>query len=217
MTTHHEPGGRILMHRAHPWHGVSPGPEAPSIVTAYIELVPTDTVKYEVDKATGLLALDRPQLYSNICPTPYGFIPRTWCGPRTAALAVTKTGRPGLKGDGDPLDLCLLTEKPITHGDILLQAIPIGGLLMIDRGEVDDKVVAVLKGDAAYGGLTEVDQVPPMLMDRLRHYFLTYKLGPDRPDPPVEIARVFGAEEARELIRLSQDDYEGKYGHHAAI
>mgnify|MGYP003694373673 CR=1 FL=1 len=118
--------------RAHPWHGVSMGKDAPRVVTTYIEIVPTDTVKYEMDKLTGILRMDRPQQYSNVCPSLYGFIPRTLCAERVGALCSERTGRPGIQGDGDPMDVCVLTEKEISHGDILVQAIPIGGLRMID-------------------------------------------------------------------------------------
>ena len=118
--------------RAHPWHGVPIGDDAPRRVTAYIELVPTDTVKYEMDKATGILRVDRPQQYSNVCPSLYGFLPRTLCAERVGARCQERTGRAGIVGDGDPLDVCVLTEKDIPHGDILIKAIPIGGLRMID-------------------------------------------------------------------------------------
>ena len=70
-------GLRAEKHRSHPWHGVDPGPGVPALVTAYIEIVPTDTVKYEVDKVSGILRMDRPQQYSNVCPSLYGFIPQT--------------------------------------------------------------------------------------------------------------------------------------------
>src|SRR5580704_5928758 len=69
-----------IFFRPHPWHGISMGESAPETVTAYIEVVPTDTVKYELEKSTGFLKLDRPQKFSNVCPTPYGFIPQTYCG-----------------------------------------------------------------------------------------------------------------------------------------
>ena len=82
-----------LLFQAHPWHGVSIGPEAPRVVTAYIEIVPTDTVKYEIDKSSGHLKVDRPQQFSNVCPTLYGFIPQTYCGERVAAFG---HGGPGL-------------------------------------------------------------------------------------------------------------------------
>lgn len=203
-------------HRAHPWHGVAIGPDAPAVVTCYIEIVPTDTVKYEVDKASGILKLDRPQLYSNFCPALYGFIPRTYCAENVARLCEARTGRTGIVGDGDPLDVCVLTEKPITHGDILVQARPIGGLRMIDGNEADDKIIAVLQGDAVYGALREISDCPPLLIDRLRHYFLTYKQSPDRPGPTtphlVEIAEIYSSADAFDVIRQSRVDYERSFG-----
>ena len=193
--------------RAHPWHGVPLGADAPRCVTVYIEIVPTDTVKYEVDKPTGILRIDRPQQYSNVCPSLYGFLPRTLCAERVGALCTERTGRPGIVGDGDPMDVCVLTEKEISHGDILVRALPIGGLRMIDGDEADDKIVAVLEGDAVFGGYEDVGDCPSGLLDRLRHYFLTYKHGPDRGDRVVEIAQVYGRNEAHEVIRRSVEDY----------
>jgi inorganic pyrophosphatase len=186
---------------------VDVGPQAPAVVTTYIEIVPTDTVKYEMDKATGILRMDRPQQYSNVCPSLYGFIPRTLCAELVAALCAERTGRTGIVGDGDPMDICVLTEKPITHGDILVQAVPIGGLRMLDGDEADDKILAVLQGDAVYGGLREAAECPAALVDRLRHYFLTYKQAPDRASRAVEITHVYGREEAHEVIRRSHADY----------
>jgi inorganic pyrophosphatase len=196
---------------SHPWHGVPLGEDAPRVVTAYIEIVPTDTVKYELDKETGLLKVDRPQKYSNICPTPYGFIPRTLCADRVGRLCSERTGRAAIVGDGDPMDICVLTERPITHGDILVRARPIGGLRMIDGGQADDKIVAVLEKDAVYGDVQDMLQVPASLVQRLRHYFLTYKLAPDRAAPGVEITHVYGREEAYAVIERSRDDYDEQY------
>jgi inorganic pyrophosphatase len=197
-----------LLFSAHPWHGVPIGEKAPDVVTVYVEMVPTDTVKYELDKDTGLLKVDRPQKYSNVCPSLYGLVPRTHCTTRVAALCEERTGRTGLVGDGDPLDICVLTEKEITHGNILVRAIPIGGLRMLDGAEVDDKIIAVLAGDAVYGGLTDVSGLPPLLLDRLRHYFLTYKQGPDDTRATCEITHIYGRDEAHEVIRRSVLDYE---------
>ena len=131
--------------QAHPWHGVAPGPDAPEIVNAYLEIVPTDAVKYELDKLSGHLRVDRPQRFSSMCPSPYGFIPQTYCGPSVAALCQSCTGREGIRGDGDPLDICVLTERPAAHGDFIVRAVPIGGLRMIDGDEADDKIIAVLE------------------------------------------------------------------------
>jgi inorganic pyrophosphatase len=196
-----------LMFKAHPWHGVAIGPDAPRRVTVFIEIVPADTVKYELDKDSGLLKVDRPQLYSNVCPSPYGFVPRTLCGPELARLAEERTGRRGLVGDDDPLDIVVLTEKDFEHGDLLVQALPIGGLGMLDGNEVDDKIVAVMAKDAVYGGVSDIGQLPSLLTDRLKHYFLTYKQAPEDTQLACELLRVYGRDEACEVIRRSQADY----------
>ena len=139
-----------IRHKAHPWHGIEPGDSAPIIVTAFIEIVPSDTIKYEIDKASGYLRIDRPQKFSNMIPTLYGFIPQTYCAEEVAEYAEMKSGRKVLKGDGDPLDICVLSERSVTHGDIILQAVPIGGFRLLDSGEADDKIIAVMKGDEFY-------------------------------------------------------------------
>jgi inorganic pyrophosphatase len=201
-----------LLLRAHPWHGVAIGNQAPAVVTVYVELVPSDTVKYELDKRTGLLKVDRPQKFSNVCPTLYGFIPRTLCADQVGRYCAEKTGRAGIVGDGDPLDVCILTEKAIPRGDILLQAIPIGGLRMIDQNQADDKIIAVMQQDAVYGGWKEIGDCPPSLIERLKHYFLTYKELPNATNRRTEITHVFGREEAYDVIRYSQEDYRAAFG-----
>lgn len=193
--------------KAHPWHGISAGEKAPAQVTAFIEIVPTDTVKYEVDKETGYLKIDRPQKYSNIIPALYGFIPQTYCGDGTAKLATEKSGRFIEEGDGDPLDICVLSEHAITHGDIILQAIPIGGFRLIDKGEADDKIIAVLKGDGMYEAYTDISELPQSVVFRLQHYFLTYKNLPGEPTV-MELAGVYGRQEAMEVIQAAMDDYQ---------
>jgi inorganic pyrophosphatase len=197
--------------QAHPWHGIAPGDSAPEIVNVFIELVPSDTVKYEVDKVSGHLKLDRPQKFSNFCPAPYGFIPRTWCREQVAALAMDATGRSGIVGDGDPLDICVLTERTINHGSIIMQARPIGGLRLFDHHEADDKLVAVLVEDPAYGGLRDIGEVPRPLIDRLRHYFLTYKQIPDISERAIEITHVYDVATAHEVIRRALADYAAGY------
>lgn len=201
-----------LLFRAHPWHGVSIGSDAPAVVTSYIEIVPTDTVKYEMDKATGILKVDRPQKYSNVCPTLYGFIPRTLCAGAVGNFCAEKTNRSGIVGDGDPLDICVLTEKMIPRGDILLQAIPIGGLRMIDGNQADDKIIAVMRDDAVYGNWREITDCPDALVERLKHYFLTYKDVPGTTERRCEITHVYECQEAREVIRHSQEDYHTQFG-----
>jgi inorganic pyrophosphatase len=199
-----------LRYKSHPWHGVSIGDDAPKVVTCFIEMVPTDTVKYEVDKISGYLRLDRPQKYSNVVPALYGFIPQTYSGKKVAQMTIDKTNRPGIKGDGDPIDICILTEKDIAHGDILVSARPIGGFRMIDGVDSDDKIIAVLENDAVYGGYKDITDCPPMAIERLKHYFLTYK---DLPGEKrnVEISHVYDREEAYEVIKCSMEDYNDRF------
>jgi inorganic pyrophosphatase len=199
--------------QSHPWHGVPLGKDAPSVVTAYIEIVPTDTVKYELDKLTGLLRVDRPQKYSNFCPSLYGLLPQTLCADHVAALSALRTGHQGIVGDADPLDICVLTERSISHGNILVRAIPVGGMRMLDGDEADDKIVAVLEGDATYGHIREVADCPPVVIDRLRHYFLTYKQAPGALTPVCEITHVYGRQEAHDVIQRSRADYLARYAH----
>lgn len=200
-----------LLFRAHPWHGVDPGADAPHALTCYIEMVPTDTVKYELDKDTGLLKLDRPQLYSNICPALYGLVPRTYCGDRVGALCAERAGRDEVVGDGDPLDICVITERTIEHGDLLLQARPLGGLRLIDGNEADDKIVAVLRGDAAYSGFQDISECPPALVERLRHYFLTYKRGPGQAEERCQLIETYGRDDAHVVIRAAMEDYDERF------
>jgi len=198
--------------QAHPWHGIPVGADAPAIVNVFIEIVPGDTVKYEIDKPSGHLKIDRPQRFSNVCPSPYGFIPQTWCRDGVAAIAMRTTGRTGIVGDNDPLDICVLTERPITHGAILVRARTIGGLCLLDKGEADDKIIAVLLDDPAYGAFRDLGDVPAALVDRLRHYFLTYKDIPDGVTPRTcEITAVYGAARAHEVVRASIADYEAGF------
>ncbi|HEY8233290.1 MAG TPA: inorganic pyrophosphatase [Vicinamibacteria bacterium] len=205
-----DPALQLLL-KSHPWHGVVIGEDAPRRVTVFIEIVPSDTVKYELDKDSGLLKVDRPQLYSNVCPSPYGFVPRTLCAGQVAALAEERTGRSGLVGDDDPLDILVLTEKDFTHGNILVQAVPVGGLGMLDGNEVDDKIVAVMAKDAVYGGVDDIGRLPGLLVDRLTHYFLTYKQAPTGGEQACELLRVYGRDEAHEVIRRSQADYRERF------
>jgi len=199
--------------RAHPWHGVSTGPDAPKVVTCYIEIVPTDTMKFEVDKETGILRLDRPQKFSNHCPTLYGFIPRTYCGRGIGELCSAATGKRGIRGDGDAMDVCVLTSRPILHSDIILHARPIGGFRMIDGGEADDKIIAVLENDDTYGEIEEIADVPKGTIDRLHHYFLTYKQVPGKARPAkVQVSAIYSRNTAYRVIKQSMKDYQESFG-----
>lgn len=197
--------------RHHPWHGMDMGKNAPTVVNAYVEITPADTVKYEIDKQTGFLKVDRPQAFSSQCPTLYGFIPRTYCGPRVAEFFARKMKMDKVNGDSDPLDICILSERPIFKSDIMVEAKPIGGLRMLDNGEADDKIIAVLRADPVYGNMTGIEDCPHNLIDRLRHYFLTYKDFPSVNLGRTEIAHTYGRDEAFEVISLSRQDYEEKF------
>ncbi len=207
-----DPIGRLmgLRYKSHPWHGVDIGDEAPELITCFIEMVPRDTVKYEVDKKSGYLKIDRPQKYSNSVPALYGFIPQTFSGEKVAELSCEKTGNEKIIGDSDPIDICILTEKEITHGDILVRAKPIGGFRMIDNNQADDKVIAVLNNDALYEAFEDISDVPDKVVNRLKHYFLTYKDLPGNP-ADVEITHVYDKAEAQDLIARSIEDYRTKF------
>jgi len=192
--------------RPHPWHGLEPGPNAPRIVNAYIEITPFDLMKYEVDKASGYLRVDRPQRTSSQPPSLYGFIPQTYCGERVRLLAEGCE-----RGDGDPLDICVISERPINHSEVLLRARVVGGLKIIDRGEADDKIISVLEGDYVWGEAQEIDELPAALLERIEHYFSTYKLVPDEP-PKIQVAGRYGFAAAAAVIRAAIEDYAEMFG-----
>jgi inorganic pyrophosphatase len=193
--------------RPHPWHGLAVGPEPPGLLTAYIEITPFDLIKYEVDKHSGYLRVDRPQRGSSQPPALYGFIPRTYCGDEVHQLSPTST-----RGDGDPLDICVLSERPITRNEILIRARVVGGLQMVDDGDADDKIIAVLDNDYVYGTARDVADLPKVLVERLLHYFATYKLVPERPNQ-VRIEQAYGREQALKVVDASIRDYEAAFGH----
>jgi inorganic pyrophosphatase len=192
--------------RPHPWHGLTTGDDAPRVVNAYIEITPFDVVKYEVDKASGYLRVDRPQRTSSQPPTLYGFVPRTYCAEEVAKLSPASK-----RGDGDPLDICVLSERPIARSEVLLEARVIGGLQMIDRQEADDKIIAVLQGDYVWGEAKDIADVPPVLVERLRHYFSTYKLRPGKSSR-VRIAHTYGYAHAARVIEAAIRDYAAAFG-----
>jgi len=192
--------------RPHPWHGLEVGPDPPRHVHAYIETGPFDLVKYEVDKETGYLRVDRPHRTSSQCPTLYGFIPRTFCGDRVYRLMPDAR-----RGDSDPLDICVVSERPIARAEIILNARVVGGLPMLDDGEADDKIVAVLENDPLWSQIEDLEHLPHALIDRLRHYFLTYKLVPEG-GTKVSIADAYGRDRAEAVIRAAIEDYDSEYG-----
>lgn len=192
--------------RPHPWHGLDIGPEPPSLVHAYIEITPIDLMKYELDKTTGYLRVDRPQRTSSIPPSLYGIIPRTYCGRRVCSLMPDTK-----KGDEDPLDICVLSERPITHSEVLLNARVVGGLPMNDAGEADDKIIAVLENDTAWADIKDISELPQTIVERLRHYFNTYKLFPGE-ESKVFIDKAYDHQHAERVIEAAIMDYEEEYG-----
>lgn len=196
---------KVSLFRPHPWHGLEIGPDPPEVLNAYIEITPFDLMKYEVDKVSGYLRVDRPQRSSAQPPTLYGFVPRTYCDVRVGRLA------PGAeRGDGDPLDICVLSERAIARNEIIVRARVIGGLQMIDNGEADDKIISVLENDYVWGGARKVSDVPSVLVERLQHYFLTYKLLPKKSSTP-RIAEVYGRDHALKVVRAAIADYKANF------
>lgn len=193
--------------RPHPWHGLEIGPDAPRIIHAYIEITPFDLVKYEVDKVTGYLRVDRPQRTSSQPPTLYGFIPRTYCGNNVGDLSPN-----AVQGDEDPLDICVFSERPINRSEVILNARVVGGLLGVDGGDADDKIVAVLENDNVWGDIRDISDLPEVLVERLRHYFSTYKLVPGEDKPRMVVEDVYGREHAMKVVEAAMQDYDDVYG-----
>jgi inorganic pyrophosphatase len=193
--------------KSHPWHGIEIGASAPSLLRAFVEISPMDTIKYEIDKESGYLKVDRPQKFSNTVPALYGFVPQTYCADEVANVNMSATGRSSIIGDGDPLDILILTEHQISHGDIIVPAIPIGGLRLVDNNEADDKIIAVMQGDYLYGQWEDISDLPTSVINRIKHYFLTYKNMPDKPSTCV-IDSVYGRLESYEVIKASMIDYQ---------
>jgi inorganic pyrophosphatase len=195
--------------RRHPWHGLQIREDgaAEDIVQVYIEMTPDDVVKYELDKSSGFLKVDRPQRTTSSPPALYGFIPKTYC-----AEEVAKRCPQADIADGDPLDICVFSERHITRTDIILKARVVGGIQMIDGGEADDKIVAVLEGDNIWGNVHDIADLPAIKTERLQHYFSTYKMIPGK-ETGIKVDFVYGREEAIKVIAASEQDYQNHFGH----
>jgi inorganic pyrophosphatase len=192
--------------RPHPWHGLETGPNPPALVHAYIEITPFDLMKYEIDKTTGYLRVDRPQRSSSMPPALYGFIPRTYCDTRVAKLSVNAD-----RGDGDPLDICVLSERPINRAEVIVSARIVGGLDVTDHGEADDKIIAVLQNDFVWGTAEDISDLPAVLVERLRHYFATYKFVPGE-ESKLTVERVYDRAHALAVVEAAMLDYHDEYG-----
>ena len=176
-----------------PWHGIPPRTKDNTIVKCLIEIPKGSKVKYELDKETGMLIMDRVLFSSVMYPANYGFIPRT------------------LDGDGDPLDICVISERPIARAEVILHARVVGGLPMIDRGEADDKIIAVLETDNMWAHVNDISELPAVLVDRIYHYFSTYKIIPGQ-EVEVHIDRPYGREHAEKVVTASISDYLEHFG-----
>lgn len=174
----------------HPWHGAHYGPKAPEHVTALIEIPEGSRSKYELDKDTGLLKLDRVIFSSFIYPVNYGFIPQT------------------LGQDGDPLDILVICSQTI-HPLCLVEATVIGNMQMIDQGERDDKIIAVASNDPTVNHITDIDELPQHFFHELKHYFEEYK---KLENKVVEIDNFQSKKEAFDIIKEAIDYYKDKYG-----
>lgn len=173
----------------HPWHDVDIGPEAPAAIRAVVEIPKGCKVKYELDKDTGLLAVDR-VLYSSVhYPANYGFIPQT------------------LGDDGDPLDVLVLMQEPVVPLS-LVWARPIGLLKMLDEGQGDEKIIAVHLHDPEYNNYHAVTQVPQHRLRELRTFFEDYK---QLEGKQVEVEEFLGPIEAVEVVRRSIEKYQEEF------
>jgi len=173
----------------HPWHDLSPGPRIPDQITAVVEIPSGSRNKYELDKDTGLFKLDR-VLYSAVSyPGEYGLIPRT------------------LHEDNDPLDILVMVEQSTFTG-CQITARPIGVLKMLDRGEPDDKILAVPWDDPRYGEYFDIADYPQHYLKEIEHFFLIYK---DLEGRRVEIRGWHDAKVAMQVIEESVARYDAKY------
>lgn len=173
-----------------PWHDVRIGQGAPEVVTGIVE-IPTNTrAKYELDKESGLLKLDR-VLYSSInYPANYGFIPRTYCD------------------DGDPLDILIMSQIEVVPMCIV-QANVIGVMRMLDEGEADDKIIAVASNDMSVNHYQDISELPPHFVKELRSFFEDYK---KLENKSVQVEEFQNKEVAMEIVKKSIDDYQLKFG-----
>lgn len=173
----------------HPWHGVSLGTKAPEIVAAIIEVPKGSKNKYELDKESGLLKVDR-VLYSSVhYPANYGFLPQTLCE------------------DNDPLDILVLGQEPVYPLTIMM-ARPIGVMKMIDQGEADDKIIAVHADDPAYKDYHSLSELPAHRMIEIKRFFEDYKVLEHKQ---VIVSDFLGKEQAHAIIAESIAMYKKEY------
>jgi inorganic pyrophosphatase len=176
-------------HSIHPWHDISYGVNAPETVTAIIEIPKGSRAKYELDKDSGLLRLDR-VLYSSVYyPANYGFIPRTYCD------------------DHDPLDILILSQinfEPLC----LVDARVIGVMRMLDQNEADDKIIAVASQDMSVNHITDITELPSHFISEMKHFFEEYKTLEHKT---VSVEDFLGKDFAQNIVRQSITDYQSMF------
>lgn len=171
------------------WKDISKQRITPKDFVACIEIEQGSKNKYELDKETGLIILDRVLYTSTHYPMNYGFIPRT------------------ISGDNDPLDVFVLCSQPIEKMS-LVRCYPIGIVHMLDRLEVDEKVVAIPFGDPTYNSIKDISELPEHLVDELKHFLTVYK---QLENKKVEVTRIEGHIEAENVIADNIKDFEIKF------
>ncbi|KAG6575308.1 Soluble inorganic pyrophosphatase 1, partial [Cucurbita argyrosperma subsp. sororia] len=170
---------------AHPWHDLEIGPDAPKIFNCVVEITKGSKVKYELDKKTGLIKVDRILYSSVVYPHNYGFIPRTLCE------------------DNDPMDVLVLMQEPVLPG-CFLRAKAIGLMPMIDQGEKDDKIIAVCADDPEYKHYNDIKELPPHRLSEIRRFFEDYKKNENKE---VAVNDFLHSGVALEAIQYSMDLY----------
>lgn len=173
----------------HPWHDISNLNQPEGIVTGLIEIPRGSKVKYELDKETGLIKLDRVLFSSVMYPANYGFIPQT------------------LDGDGDPLDILVICSEKI-QSMCLVDARIIGVMYMLDQGEPDRKIIAVANNDVSMGHIHDIEQLPPHTMHEMKRFFLDYKTLENKK---VQIDEFGNRAQALEVLAFCQDNYNKNY------
>ena len=172
-----------------PWHSVSYGEEAPNVVSAIIEIPKGSKAKYELDKESGMLKLDRVLFSSIHYPANYGFIPKTYCD------------------DKDPLDIlviCSVDVQPMC----LIDAKVIGVMQMIDNNEEDDKIIAVANNDMSVRHINDISELPPHTLLEVRRFFEDYK---KLEMKEVVVEQFLGREAAYQIIQQSIELYNATF------
>lgn len=176
-------------HASHAWHDLDIGPEAPSTIMAVVEISRGSKVKYELDKATGMLYIDRILYSSVVYPHNYGFIPQTLCE------------------DNDPLDVLILMQEPVVPMSFM-RVKPIGVMGMLDQGEQDDKLIAVHADDPEFRHFNDVSELPKHRLMEIRRFFEDYKRNEQKE---VTVDEIMGREKALETVKEAMGLYQQEY------